>query len=201
MTFNVQRSTFKVQLGLILFVLWLVWPRMLSAAWVNRGAVELSKAMVEDTVQHTERAAMYLNRAAEAGSGRAYRNLAWIRLARGEAEPAAELLARAGTLGVEDESAYWALGQLYWKQSRVMEAAEPLKRVVRGDPDRLYKMLWNLMGAEGPKHRVWEVMIELGHDAIARDPTHVFPYILLGMMYGHVDYEVSNQWFEEALRR
>jgi len=43
-------------------------------------------------------------------------------------------------------------------------------------------------------------MIILAEDAVARDPTQVYPYTLLGQMYRHFDYDTSNRWLQEVLR-
>jgi len=60
MTSNALRSMFRVQFGLALFALWVLWPRVASTAWVNLGTTELSKAAVGEDVSQFEVARVHL---------------------------------------------------------------------------------------------------------------------------------------------
>lgn len=200
--FRGARLALRLSASCVAFlVLWAFRPELQCVARANVGSIELSKALASGDTRQLVDAEANLRSAAETGYSRAYRQVAWIRLAEGEAATATELLARSSTLGLDDESAYWQLGWLQWQRGASAEAAEAWKLVVQGSPERLYRMLWILMMAKGPGGDLPRVMIALAEDVVDKSPTQPYPYELLGQMYRHLDYEMSDSWFRATLQR
>ncbi|TAK34783.1 MAG: hypothetical protein EPO21_08415 [Chloroflexota bacterium] len=190
-----------ILMGLVFLSLWMLWPRLVGMVWNNLGSLALSKALISGDDSGLEQSAGYLTRAAEVGNGRAFRNLAGIHLRTGKTAEAARMLEQADALGAEDESAYLQLGWTMWREGATEGAANAWKHYVRGSRQRLYNMLWALMGAQGPGGDLPRVMIALAENAVVQNPTEAYSYVLLGEMYRHFDYGASDRWFQEALQR
>jgi len=190
-----------VMLGLVLFALWVIGPKVVGSFWANLGTVKLSRAMVGRDTSGLEPGRAYLERAIQwdAGHGQTYRNLGRLAAFRGDLSTAVWAWTQATETLPKDVWAHLELGDAYWDLGRRDEAVNSWVRAASVDPEVVRRL-----EQEGPAgggrlatsseySQILEIVAEAAGKA---HPGRLYPYLVLGCLArDRGDYPEAIRWF------
>jgi tetratricopeptide (TPR) repeat protein len=137
----IRHWSLVILLGLALFALWVIWPKVVSSAWTNLGAMALSRATLQGAIGDVTADTASLEQALQVDGENAvaWRMLGRIWLSQGEHERAAQALQQAAMRMPTDGLTWYAWGLAFWRLKERTQAIQAWHQAMKSE---LGLLLW-----------------------------------------------------------